>query len=189
MKASSSFCCLIIASFLFLSSCSYRQGLGGGLSSCYSTISVPYIAGDCDGALTSAVIKEIVRSGAFEFRYWGAALILNVEVIDIDEENIGFRYDRKKRGKLTKDIIPTEERMSIVVEVSVTEAASCCTVLQPVRLMACVDYDHDYYSSRDGVNIFSLGQLSDLDEAYDAAKTPLYKAIAEKIVDYITESW
>lgn len=174
---------------LFLSSCSYKAGVGGELQTRYSSISVPYIDGDQSGLLTSLVIKEVVQTGAFDFRYCNASLTLLVTVIDIDEENIGFKYDRKKRGKLTKDIIPVEARMSIVVEVSVVDAASNCTVLGPVRLSACVDYDHDYYSSRDGVNIFSLGQLTDLEEAYDTAETPLFKAIAVKIADYITNSW
>ena len=172
-----------------LSACGYRFGQGEGLASRFATISVPYVEGDQEGGLTSALIKEIVRSGVFVYQYCGGGLILHVKQIDLDEDNIGFRYDRKKRGTLTKDVIPTETRITIFVEVSVTEAASCKTILGPVRLSASVDYDHDYYSSRDGVNIFSLGQLSDLDAAYDAVKVPLNRAIAEKIVDYITQSW
>lgn len=171
------------------SGCGYRVGVGEGLPAYYSSISVPYVDGDQEGYLTAAIVKEIVRSGAFQYRYCGGSLILNVREISIDEDNIGFRYDRRKRGTLTSDIIPTETRMTILVEVSVTDAASCCTVLGPAQLSASVDYDHDYYSSRDGVNIFSLGQLSDLNEAYDAAQTPLNRAIARKIVDYITQSW
>lgn len=174
---------------LFTSGCGYRVGYEEGLPASYSSISVPYVINDREGYLTAAIVKEIVRSGAFQYRYCGGSLILNVTELDIDEDNIGFRYDRKKRGTLTDDIIPTETRMTILVEVSVTDAASCYTVLGPVQLSASVDYDHDYYSSRDGVNIFSLGQLSDLDEAYDAAQTPLNRAIARKIVDYITQSW
>jgi hypothetical protein len=174
---------------LLAGGCGYRVGNGEGLPACYSSISVPYVDGDMEGYLTAAIVKEIVRSGAFQYRYCGGSLILNVTQLDIDEDNIGFRYDRRKRGTLTSDIIPTETRMTILVEVSVTDAASCCTVLGPVQLSASVDYDHDYYSSRDGVNIFSLGQLSDLDEAYDAAQTPLNRTIARKIVDYITQSW
>lgn len=181
--------CSAFAILALLCSCAYQLGQGGGLPCQYSTISVPYVIGDQEGSLTSAIVKEIVRSGAFEYRNCSGALTLNVTIIDLGEENIGFRYDRKKRGKLTKDIIPTETRMTIIVEVTVTEAASCCTVLGPVRLSASVDYDHDYYSSRDGVNIFSLGQLSDLDEAYDAAQEPLFRAIAQKIVDYVSQSW
>jgi len=181
---------LVTTICLLFSGCGYQHGLGReGLPYRYATISVPYVIGDQDGTLTSAVVKEITRSGSFEYRNWGGALTLNIKQINLSEENIGFRYDRKKRGKLTQDTIPTEARITIVVEVSVVEAASCCTVLGPVRLSASVDYDHDYYSSRDGINIFSLGQLSDLEEAYDAVQTPLNIAIAEKIVDYISQSW
>lgn len=182
---------LCVAALLALSlgSCGYRVGYGEGLPACYRSISVPYVEGDQEGYLTAAIVKEIVRSGAFQYRHCGGSLILNVTELDIVEDNIGFRYDRRKRGTLTSDIIPTETRMTIYVEVWVTDAASCCTVLGPVQLSASVDYDHDYYSSRDGVNIFSLGQLSDIDEAYDAAQTPLNRIIAMKIVDYITQSW
>lgn len=181
---------LAVLSVFCLSSCGYRCGSGcEGLSSRYATISVPYVEGDQDGSLTSAIIKEITRSGAFDYRSCGGALTLLVKQIDVCEDNIGFRYDRKKRGKLTQDIIPTETRMTIVAEVSVVETVSCCTLLGPVRLSASVDYDHDYYSSRDGINIFSLGQLSDFDEAYDAVQVPLHREIAQKIVDYVTQSW
>lgn len=179
---------LILAACL-LSACGYQMGQDEGLPSRFATISVPYAEGDQDGTLTSAIIKEIVRSGAFEYQYCGGGLILHVRQLDLNEDNIGFRYDRRKRGTLTKDIIPTETRITAFVEVSVTEAASCKTLLGPVRLSASVDYDHDYYSSRDGVNIFSLGQLSDLDAAYDAVQIPLNRLIAEKIVDYLIESW
>lgn len=181
---------LILAMCISLYGCGYRLGQGcQGLSSRYSSISVPYVVGDKDGALTSAIIQEIVRSGSFQYRTFGGSLILNVNQIDITQDNIGFRYDRKKRGKLTKDTIPTEARITMIVEICVVEAASWCTVLGPVRLSASVEYDHDYYSSRDGVNIFSLGQLSDLEEAYDAVQTPLNRAIAQKISDYISQSW
>ena len=183
-----SFIVFICAICLF-SGCGYRFGQGDGLASRFSTISVPYALGDQDGALTSAIIKEIVRSGLFEYRDQNSGLVLNVKQIDLNEDNIGFRYDRKKRGTLTKDIIPTETRIITIVEVSVIEAASCQILLGPVRLSASVDYDHDYYSSRDGVNVFSLGQLSDLEAAYDAVQEPLNQAIAEKIVDYIRQSW
>lgn len=183
-------CMIPLALCLLLSGCGYQLGQGNsGLPSRYSTISVPYVKGDLDGSLTSAIIKEVVCSGAFAYQYCGGALILNVTEIEIDEDNIGFRYDLRKRGSLTKDIIPTEARITILVEVQVTEAISSTIILGPVLLSASVDYDHDYYNSRDGVNIFSLGQLSDLEAAYDAVQAPLNCAIAEKIVDYISQSW
>lgn len=179
----------MLAASLLLVGCGYRFGQGDGLTARYATITIPYVAGDQSGALTSAIIKEVVRSGLFEYRNTGGSLVLHVKQIDLDEDNIGFRYDRKKRGTLTKDIIPTEARITIVVEVSLLEAVSFQRLLGPVRFSASVDYDHDYYSSRDGVNVFSLGQLIDLEAAYDAVQDPLNREIAEKIADYIQQSW
>lgn len=174
---------------LILSGCGYSTGQGEGLPSRYRTISVPYIDGDNEGAFTAAVIKEIAQTGAFEFRDRGGRLDLFVRIIDLREDNIGFRYDRKKKGQLTKDIIPTEMRATLFVEVSVVDTASNCCVLGPVRLSASIDVDHDFYFSRDGVNVFSLGQLSDIDAAYDALEAPLYDKMAIKIADYVTQSW
>lgn len=173
-----------------LCSCGYRLGPVEGVIDRYASISVPYVEGDQNGALTAAIVKELVKSGKLEYRYASdGRFTLKVVLLDIDEDNIGFRYDRKKRGALTDDVIPTEERITMTVEVSVIDAYSCQTVLGPVNLSASVDYDHDYYFSRDGVNIFSLGQLTDLDTAYDAVQTPLNQVMAEKIIDYVTQSW
>lgn len=182
--------CLFLVAVCLLSGCGYKFGQGDeGLASRYSSISVPYVCGDQDGALTAAIVKEVVRSGYFEYRYCGGSLVLNVKDVEYDEDNIGYRYYRKKRGTLKHEIIPVETRLTIFVEVWVTEAISGQTVLGPVRLSESVDYDHDYYSSRDGINVTSLGQLSDMEAAYDAVQVPLNRAIAVKIVDYITQSW
>lgn len=190
VKRHHSFLLTFLTISLFLSACGYRLGQGEGLASRFTSIDVPYVTGDSDGSLTAAIIREVVRSGCFEYRSCeGSGLTLHVKQIDLDEDNIGFRYDRKKRGKLTKDIIPIETRATIFVEVFITDATSSQVLLGPVRLSASVDYDHDYYLSRDGVNIFSLGQLSDLDAAYDAVQDPLNRLIAKKIVDYMTQSW
>lgn len=173
-----------------LSGCSgYQFGQGGTLADHYSTISVPYIEGDLDGSMTASLINELARSGCFQFRQCDGDLILKVKITDLRDENIGFRYDRKKKGELTHSIIPTETRLTAYSEVIVENSRTGCVVLGPVRVRACVDFDHDYYSNRDGVNIFSLGQLNDVDAAYDAAQTPLNQALARKIVDYLCNSW
>ena len=52
-------------------------------------------------------------------------------------------------------------------------------------IKASMDFDHDYYSSRHGVNIFSLGQLTDYDTAEDTVRKPLNDRLAEKIADYV----
>jgi hypothetical protein len=173
---------------LILSSCGYRFGQGV-LSEQYSTISVPYIEGDRDGDLTADLIKQMSSSGAFTYASSGGDLILLAKVVDYNEQNIGFRYDRKKSGRLKDDIIPSETRMQIVVDVSLVDAVSGSVLRGPTRITASVDFDHDYYTTRNRVNIFSLGQLSDIDEARDAVLSPLHQKVSRNIVDYITYSW
>lgn len=171
-----------------LMGCGYHVGQDG-VSASYPTITVPSIKGDSNGDLTSSVVKEISSSGCFEYRQAGAAAILQIALVDLDEDNIGFRYDRHKHGNIRRTIIPTETRLTGTVEVTLIEACSGTPILGPAKLTASVDFDHDYYTSRNGVNIFSLGQLNDYDEAYDAAMSPLNAVLAQKIVDYICNSW
>lgn len=179
---------LLVVSVVMLPGCGYRFGQGI-LSEQYSTLSVPYIEGDRDGDLTAEVIRQISTSGAFSYTPSGGDLILIAKVLDYDEENIGFRYDRKKKGQLKHNVVPTETRMEIVIDVSLKDAVSGCLIRGPTRLKASIDFDHDYYSSQNAVNIFSLGQLSDIDEARDAVLHPLHLKAAQTIVDYITNSW
>lgn len=176
-----------------LSSCGgYHWGRGGandsGLTS-YKTLSIPYVEGDLDGSITSALVKQICSTAAFQYRPEGGSLILKVVVLGYEDDNIGYRYDRKRNGKLSKSIIPVEMRMTILTEVKMVEAISGQTILGPVKISANVDFDHDYYSSQNGINIFSLGQLSDVDEAQDAAQIPLNERLARKIAAYITDNW
>jgi len=177
-----------ISQLLFLTSCGYRFG-SGELSSNYRTVTVPFVLGDLDGSFTSALIHQLSLSGEFEYVREGGSLVLKVNLTDFRDENIGFRYDRKKRGDLTKSVIPTETRITAFAEVSLVEACTGKVVLGPAKIMASVDFDHDYYSSRNGVNIFSLGQLGDIDAAHEAVNTPLYRALAQKLVDYVCQSW
>ena len=152
-------------------------------------MSIPFVEGDLDGELTAELIRQVAQSGAFEYRKEGGALLLQVDVIDTSDENIGFRYDQNKKGKIKKRLISDETRTSILVEVSVKEVGTGTILLGPARLSANVEFDHDYYSSRNGVNIFSLGQLTDYDEAHNAARRPLHYALARKIVDYLNNNW
>ena len=173
---------------LLLMGCGYHFG-HSGLSREYSTISVPYVEGDVNGGLTAAIVRQIARNGSFEYRVDDGNLLLIAKIVDFDDENIGFRYDRKKKGHLTQTIIPTETRITSIVEVTLLEAASGRVVLEPVRISANVDLDHEYNSSHHEVNVFSLGQLSDADAAFEVAQQPLNFALAQKIVDYICDSW
>ncbi len=178
----------LLVLLLILSSCGYRAGYGG-IAAGHRTVSVPYVKGDVSGIVTNALIKQFSRSGGLRYSQCDADLILNVKIIRVCEENIGFRYDRKKSGRRTKTIVPAETRIFTIADIEVIEAVNCCRILGPVRIRASVDFDHDYYDSRGGINVFSLGQFSDYDEAYDAAKNPLSEALAKKIVDYVNNTW
>ncbi len=168
--------------------CGYHFGLGE-LPSKYKTISVPYVWGDHTGELTSALIKEVSKSGAFAYKSCNGEIVLKVALIDVSEMNIGFRYDSNKEGEREDDIIPSETRLTALAEITVIEYCTGCVVLGPARIYATVEFDHDYYFGSDRTNVESLGQLTDYDAAYDAAQTPLYKTLSEKIVDYVINSW
>ncbi len=156
---------------------------------CYRSIYVPYAVGDRDGGLTNAVIQKLSSSGAYEYRACGADLTLYITLIDFREENIGFRYDRTQDGFLTNSVIPTELRYAVLAEIVVVETATGREVIGPARISTHVDLDHDYYASRNAVNVFSLGQLTDIDSARDTMHEPLNLILAQKIVDYVTSSW
>ena len=173
---------------LVTKSCGYHFGQGS-LPSQYSTFNVPYVIGDEDGALTCDIIKQLNVYSGLQYVQNGAELLIQVELVDFRDDNIGFRYDRNKHGKLTESIIPTETRTTVWAEVTVVDSSTREALLGPAKLSCCVDFDHDYYSSRNGINIFSLGQLDDYDAAHDAVYYPLYKALAKKIADYVCDSW
>lgn len=182
------FCSVLLVCAFFLSGCSYQFG-HGDFSDRYSTISIPYAEGDLRGDLTAEVIKKIGSSGAFQYVNCGGDLILQIKVMDLNEENIGYRYDRKKTGKLKHYIIPSETRMNIIAEVSLIENGSGTVLRGPEKISAFTEFDHTYYTTRGRINIFSLGQLSDIDAAREAAVIPLNRILAEKIADFVMNSW
>ena len=179
---------LIIMGWCALAGCHYQFGRGE-LSQRYATISVPYAEGDQKGDLTTEVIKQLSTSGAFRYVNTGGDLILKIKLFELRDENIDFRYDRKKRGKLRHAIIPTETRLTVAAEVLVIEAGTGQALRGPTQITASTEFDHTYYYTRDEINVFSLGQLTDIDAAQDAAMYPLHRQLAARIVDYIINSW
>lgn len=174
---------------LFLTSCGgYKTGYGSSIA-CYNSICIPYVEGDHDGHLTSQLIREVESSGAIKFCSTGADLVLGVKLLDFREENIGFRYDTNKQGELTDNVIPSETRLTVLAEVTVCERCSDRVVIGPDLLSTSIEYDHDYYTNDGGVNVFSLGQLNDIDLAGQVAYRPLVRALAERITDHVINSW
>jgi hypothetical protein len=190
-------CALAVLSLCTLSSCGYR-GEESFLQSRYSSITVPFVEGDEDGSLTSAIVRELSVSSPIPYSQNGGDLILRVKILDIDDDNVGYRYDRKKRGTIRKRLIPCETRLTVNLEVGLENRCGEL-VLPRVIIIANQDFDHDYYTTRNfdpenqttnyGVNIFSLGQLSEIDAARDTVITPINAIISKKIVDYLSDSW
>ena len=173
---------------LLLTSCQYQFGQGG-LPPQYTTISVPYVEEDQRGELTAAIIHRLESEGTLRYVTTGGDLLLKAKWIDLHDENIGFRYDRKQNKRLRHIVIPSETRTYGVIEISLIDANSGQILKGPVCLSAHVEFDHDYYKTRDGSNVFSLGQLTDIDAANDTVMRPLNKRLAEQIVDYLINSW
>lgn len=180
---------ILVCFFLFLCvGCGYQ--FHDDLSQEFAqTVAVPYVDGDIDGDLTNAIIRELSTSGVYEYRSTTAQWVLQVKIIDTYDENIGFRYDRNHKNKLKHEIIPVETRQYLLVEVAVLNGYTGCIVRGPTHIQANVEFDHEYYTIRHGINTFSLGQLSDYDSAQDVAVTRLNKNLAEKIVDYLIYGW
>lgn len=175
---------LLAVNLLFISGCHYHFGQGE-LSETYSTISVPLICGDQKGELTADIIKAVSQSGAFQYVPSGGDLLLKIKLCGFEEEDIDYCYDRKRSGKLKKSTIPIQTRVKGCADVEIIDCISGKTLVGPTRIKASADFDHTYYATRNDVNVFSLGQLGDIDTARDAAMTPLNRNLAKAIVDFI----
>lgn len=179
---------LITLTLLVLSSCGWHVG-EGELIYQYQTITVPFVSGDWQGIMTRSLVNQLATDSSFTILNEGGDLTLLVTLKDLDEEDVGFRYDQKKSGKLIEYIIPTETRLIQFAQVTLIDQSNGCTLFGPTLFEVSYDFDHDFYSARNSVNIFSLGQLTDYDEAMEAALKPLYQKLSKKIVDYMKSAW
>ncbi len=192
----------LLGLLLLLSSCGYRTGQGEA-PWIGSTISVPYVEGDTDGQITASLIRQIQTSGLFRYVDRGGCHQLKVKVVECRDENTGFRYDQVNGGTeagdnapgqnydlgLTNTLIPIESRKWILVQVEVFESGNCEAIAGPVCISAFVDYDHGYHLLNNQLNVFSIGQLTDISVAGEAVARPLSEAVARSIVDYLLNAW
>lgn len=182
---------LLFGSMLGLIGCGYHLGSGDFLR-CYKTISIPYMECDQDGIFTTALVHHLTSTTPLRYMTCGGELCLKTRLICPKEENIGFRYDIEKCGKLTRRapwLIPTEARLWVSAEIELIDRTSEESLIGPLIVSVYIEFDHEYYLSRHGVNVFSLGQVTDIREANDAAQLPLARALAKKIVDTISYAW
>ncbi len=179
---------------LILTACGYRSA--DFPSEEISTISVPYVQGDFEGALTDELIRQLSSSGRFEVVREGGSLILNVAIIGNASERIGYQYDRDDTsGKLQKHLFATENRRLITAELTLVDSVSEEVLLGPAQVKGSADYDYTDSGSLYELTFinsqgrpektltFSLGQLDSIEGAQDDAVIPVYRELARKIVD------
>lgn len=172
--------CLLGLSLIVVS-CGYRAGAGGDMPP--MTLSIPFIKGDKDGIFTASIIKEVSARTSFIYNPDNPQTTLVIKILDLDDENVGFRYDRKRSGKIRHNVVPVETRLAVQIEMTLYRNYDSVPILGPMLVEASVDFDHEYYPNRDAVNVFSLGQLTDYDAARDAAIFPLSRELARRVAD------
>jgi len=178
---------------LLLSGCGGYHFEGGG-SGELTTVNIPYIKGDGEGVLNAEIAKALSTSGMYEYVQSGGCLTLEAAIIADGDERIGYRYDRNPTtGKRRDNIVGTENRRDVAVEIKLIETCSDQVIFGPEVIRGTVDYDYvDGNSIRDLVFIedgtpqtvlnFSLGQLDSAIGAHDDASFPIYQVVAQKIV-------
>ncbi len=160
------------------------------------TISIPYIKGDNEGRLNTELVRVLSEDPHFEYRQNGGMVTLEVLIINDGDDRIGYRYDRNpSSGKRRKNIVATENRRHMTAEVKLIDAYTQEVLIGPVHVKARADYDYvDSNSVRDltftnssgateTIIDFSLGQLDSIEGAHDDAGTPIYRTLAQKILD------
>jgi len=166
------------------------------------TISVPFVDGDSDGALTCAIVYALSSSGIAEVRQKEARYRLQVAIVNSSAQTIGYRRDRQKiTGEIKKNLVASEARKTIVIEATLYEGSGETIVCGPMRLEADSDYDYldgdsmqdlafiNPMGSQKTVLPFSLGQLEPLEAAEEATTKPLYTKLAKKVVEAIFNVW
>jgi hypothetical protein len=189
-KSKSQLCKLLGIFLLGLTSCGYRTAA----SEDKTTISVPYVQGDEQGQLTAEIIRQLANSDVYDFVKDDGDLVLKVAMVGDRNDIVGFRYDRtRKKGKIERNLMATENRRMLVAEVTLLRSGSEEIVMGPVKISATGDYDYIDVNSlkelsfinpqgkREKTMKFSLGQLDSIEGAQDAVLTPIYRQLAQKI--------
>ena len=124
--------------------------------------------------------------------------MLEAAIIDDGDERIGFRYDRNPTtGKRRDNIVGTENRRSLAVEMRLVDAYSDKVLWGPEVLRATADYDYvDGNSIVDLVFFekgspqtvldFSLGQLDSVKGAHDDVHALVYQRVAQQAIERLT---
>lgn len=183
---------LCLLPLFLLSACGYRFDGAEPIA-----VSVPYVIGDQEGQFTDALASAVSHSGYFRYCDGTGDWILKAKIKGSSNDRIGYRYDRNpKSGELRDNVIGTENRRSLTVEVSVINACTGQPVIDSQTIKAYSDYDYVDSNSLQDLSFidpatgnrvtsiaFSLGQLDSVGQAGEEALHPIYQRLAQKIVD------
>jgi len=139
--------------------------------------------------MTTSLIRAMTTRGCLAYRSSGADLVLNVCLSAPADTNIGFAYAPKNETDFTNIVVSQEARLEITAKVTLVDRMTCACVLGPLSLSTFIDYDFEPDLGNVDFHDFSLGQLEMHNLAQDAAFPPLYDLLAQKIVDYVCNSW
>jgi Lipopolysaccharide-assembly len=182
----------LLASLLAFSfsSCGYHTAASDDKTS----ISIPYVEGDAQGQFTAELIRQITNSNHYDFVKNDGDLVLKVVLEGDKSDIIGFQYDETpKKGEIEKNLMANENRRSLTAQVTLTDACTEKVIVGPVNITASTDYDYIDVNSLKEVSLineqgkpertisFSLGQLDSIEGAQDAALTPVYRLLAQKV--------
>lgn len=183
---------LILASLL-LTSCGYHWS-----SPVDTQLSIPFVAGDEEGNLTTELIRTFAANGMRVVQAEKANYRLEVSLSPITTEWIGYRLDRQKiKGAINKNMVGIESRRIRGATVSLVNLSTGEVEIGPMQINAEIDYDfYDGDSSEElsfvtpkgtphTVLSFSLGQLESPESAGDAAMRPLNRRLSQLIVESI----
>lgn len=189
----------LLLSYSLLSGCSYHWQPEFS-ENIRPTITVPFVEGDEEGFLTAEIISSLSASGLADVRSSGGDYQLAVSIVGAEDEKIGFRIDPQKvDGEVRKNLLASEGRRTMTIEAALCNGDE--VIYGPYRITADAEYDYvDGDSIQDltfmnpagtlvTVLPFSLGQLESVESAQAAATRPLYRKLAQKIVDAISSDW
>lgn len=169
---------------VMLTSCGYRLGPASALDTNRS-IMVPYVKGDLDGTFTQELIREVCRTTELRYSSCGGDMILCASLIDRREEPIGYRYERNYEDQVGKRLVTSEERVTLTAEVKIIDARTQKVVVGPYCISERINYDFAPETSPQNETRPSLGQLDFRPAALNAARVPLHRSLAKKIVDFL----
>jgi len=182
---------------LSFTSCGYHTAA----SDDKTTISIPYVEGDAQGQLTAEIIRQLANSDKYDFVKRDGDLVLKVTLVGDKSDIVGFQYDlTTKKGKIERNLMAEENRRTLIAQVLLTRVDTEEVVLGPLNISATTDYDFIDVNSLKEVSFInpqgkrektinlSLGQLDSIEGAQDAALTPLYRQLAQRIANALLKN-